>query len=165
MDYGFYPNVTPSHTGLDNLDAATLDRANVYLVTRTYTTRHGNGYEPKHKLLWDLSDKHESNVNNAFQGPFKIGMLEFGLIHRAIDRHHLDVWQKKHHLLFHLMVTHGDLALEHGYFDYLHQDGQWGKVEVHNLHSIKNVFIHEMNKTSLQFQSIKVNCSIEGNFN
>lgn len=165
MDYGFFPNVTPSHTGLDNIPTERLHKADVYLVTRTYTTRHGNGYEPKHKLLWDLSDKHESNVNNAFQGPFKIGMLEFGLIHRAIDRHHLDVWQKKHHLLFHLMVTHGDLALEHGYFDYLHQDGQWGKVEVHNLHSIKNVFIHEMNKTSLQFQSIKVNCSIEGNFN
>ena len=165
MDYGFYPNVTPSHTGLDNIPPDQLQGANVYLVTRTYTTRHGNGYEPRHELLWDLSGKHETNVDNEYQGPFKVGMLEFGLLHRAIDRHHLDVWQKRYNLKYHLMVTHGDLALKHGYFDYLFSDGQWGKVEVHDLHSIKNVFIHEMDKTSLRFQSIRVNDSPEPNFN
>jgi len=164
MDYGFFPNVTPSHTGLDNIPSDQLQGADVYLVTRTYTTRHGNGYEPRHKLLWDLSDKHETNVNNTYQGHFKTGMLEFGLLHRAIDRHHLDVWQKKYDLKFHLMVTHGDLALKHGYFDYLFSDGQWGKVEVYDLHSIKNVFIHEMDKTPLKFQSIRVNDSPEGNY-
>ena len=46
MDYGFFPHVTPSHTGLDNLSDTVLYKADVYLVTRTYTTRHGNGYEP-----------------------------------------------------------------------------------------------------------------------
>lgn len=164
MDYGFFPNVTPSHTGLDNIPIDQLKNADVYLVTRTYTTRHGNGYEPRHELLWDLSDKHETNVNNEFQGTFKTGMLEFGLIHRAIDRHHLDVWQKKYNLKYHLMVTHGDLALKHGYFDYLYSDGQWGKVSIKNLHNIKNVFIHEMEKTPLKFQSIRVNGSVEGKF-
>ena len=164
MDYGFFPNVTPSHTGLDNIPIDQLKNADVYLVTRTYTTRHGNGYEPRHELLWDLSGKHETNVNNEFQGAFKTGMLEFGLLHRAIDRHHLDVWQKKYNLKYHLMVTHGDLALKHGYFDYLFSDGQWGKVEVYDLHSIKNVFIHEMDKTPLRFQSIRVNCSPEPKF-
>jgi adenylosuccinate synthase len=164
MDYGFFPNVTPSHTGLDNIPPDQLQDADVYLVTRTYTTRHGNGYEPKHELLWDLSSKHETNVNNEFQGPFKIGMLEFGLIHRTIDRHHLDVWQKRYGLNYHLMVTHGDVALEQGYFDYLFSDGQWGKVEVYDLHDIKNVFINEMDKTPLTFQSIRVNSSVEGKF-
>lgn len=156
MDYGFYPHVTPSHTGLDNIPPKHLQSADVHLVTRTYTTRHGNGYEPKHELLWDLSDKHETNVDNEFQGPFKTGMLEFGLIHRAIDRHHLDVWQKKYDLQYHLMVTHGDLALKHGYFDYLFRDGMWGKVEVNTVRDIKNVLIHEMEKTPLRFQSIHV---------
>lgn len=164
MDYGFFPNVTPSHTGLDNIPIDQLKDADVYLVTRTYTTRHGNGYEPRHELLWDLSGKHETNVNNEFQGAFKIGMLEFGLMHRAIDRHHLDVWQKKYNLKYHLMVTHGDLALKHGYFDYLFSDGMWGKVRIENLHHIKNVFIHEMEKTPLKFQSIRVNGSVEGKF-
>ncbi|MBO7083294.1 MAG: adenylosuccinate synthetase [Bacteroidales bacterium] len=164
MDYGFFPNVTPSHTGLDNIPPDQLRGANVYLVTRTYTTRHGNGFEPKHKLLWDLNGKLETNVDNEFQGPFKVGMLELGLLHRAIDRHHLDVWQKKYDLKYHLMVTHGDLALKHGYFDYLFSDGLWGKVEINDLHDIKRVFIHEMNKTQLRFQSIRVNSSVEGNF-
>ena len=66
MDYGFYPHVTPSHTGLDNIPTKHLHNADIYLVTRTYTTRHGNGYEPKHPLLWDLSGKHETNVHNEF---------------------------------------------------------------------------------------------------
>lgn len=164
MDYGFYPHVTPSHTGLDNIPLEHLQGANIYLVTRTYTTRHGNGYSPKHKLLWDVSGKHETNVNNEYQGEFKVGMLELGLIHRAIDRHHLEVWQKKHHLQYHLMVTHGDVAMEHGYFDYLFADGMWGKVSVESIKDVKQVFIHEMEKTQLRFQSIKVNASIESDF-
>ena len=164
MDYGFYPHVTPSHTGLDNLPPEHLQGANVYLVTRTYTTRHGNGYEPDHELLWKLTDKHETNVDNEFQGPFKTGILELGLIHRAIDRHHLDVWQKKYQLQYHLMVTHGDLVLKHGYFDYLFQDGMWGKVSIEDIEDVKHVFIHEMEKTNLRFQSIRVNCSVESKF-
>ena len=164
MDYGFYPHVTPSHTGLDNLPKEQLQGANVYLVSRTYTTRHGNGYEPQHKLLWDLSNKHEINVNNKFQGTFKTGMLELGLIHKAIDRHHLDVWQKRYNLKYHLMVTHGDVALNHGYFDYLFSDGQWGKVPIESIKDVKRVFSHELDKTPLQIQSIKVNCSIHSNF-
>lgn len=164
MDYGFYPHVTPSHTGLDNLPPEHLQGANVYFVTRTYTTRHGNGYEPKHELLWKLTDKHETNVDNEYQGPFKTGILELGLIHRAIDRHHLDVWQKRYNLQYHLMVTHGDLALKHGYFDYLFLDGMWGKVSIEDIKGVKRVFIHEMEKTTLRFQSIRVNCSVESKF-
>ena len=164
MDYGFYPHVTPSHTGLDNIPPEHLQGADVYLVTRTYTTRHGKGYEPDHKVMWDLSDKHETNVDNEFQGPFKVGMLELGLLHRAIDRHHLDVWQKKYNLQYHLMVTHGDLPLQQGYFDYLFQDGMWGKVSIEKLKDVKRVFIHEMEKTALRFQSIRVNCSVESKF-
>lgn len=164
MDYGFYPHVTPSHTGLDNIPAKHLIDADVYLVTRTYTTRHGNGYEPRHELLWDLEGKSETNVNNKFQGKFKTGMLEFGLMHRAIDRHHLDVWQKRYNLQYHLMVTHGDLALKHGYFDYLFQDGMWGKVEIDDIEDVKRVFIHEIGKTPLRFQSIRVNSSVESKF-
>lgn len=165
MDYGFYPHVTPSHTGLDNIPPKHLQDADVYLVTRTYTTRHGNGYEPKHQLYWDLSDKEETNVDNEFQGPFKTGMLEFGLIHRAIDRHHLDVWQKKHNLQYHLMVTHGELALEHGYFDYLLKDGIWGNVEVCDSRNIKNVFINSLERSPIKVQSIRINGSKYSEFN
>lgn len=62
MDCGFYPNVTPSRVGLNGIESQYLKDAEVYLVTRTYTTRHGNGYEPKYKLDIDLSGKHETNI-------------------------------------------------------------------------------------------------------
>ena len=49
-----------------------LDNKNTeaYFVTRTYTTRHGNGYEPKFPIV--IPDwKKESNIDNQFQGKFK----------------------------------------------------------------------------------------------
>ena len=163
MDYGFFPNVTPSHTGLDNLDEATLHGSDVYLVTRTYTTRHGNGYEPRQALHWDLSGKHETNVENGFQGRFKTGILDFDLIQRAIDRHHLDVWQRKHGLQYHLMVTHGDLALVHGYMEYLWH-GEVHRKEIQDLDELKRLFVKVLGNFDIHFQSIKVNASVESRF-
>lgn len=163
MDYGFYPHVTPSHTGLDNLSKETLQGADVYLVTRTYTTRHGNGYEPRHVLHWDLSRKHETNVENEFQGKFKTGILDFDLLQRAIDRHHLDVWQRKHDLQYHLMVTHGDVALGNGFLEYFwHGYSHWE--EIHELGELKRLFIRILDSLDIRFQSIMVNGSVESDF-
>lgn len=161
MDYGFYPNVTPSHTGLDNLDGDTLDNANVYLVTRTYTTRHGNGYEPRHPLSWNLTGKYETNVKNEYQGRFKTGVLDFDLIDKAINRHHLDVWQRKHQLQYHLIVTHGDVALQHGYIEYLRHD-QLHREAIASKDDLVQLFIRELDVTDLRFQSIRVSLSEEG---
>ena len=161
MDYGFYPHVTPSHTGLDNIPPDMLADADVYLVTRTYTTRHGNGYEPRHPLSWDLSAKHETNVENEYQGTFKTGALDFDLIYKAIDRHHLDVWQQKHHLQYHLMVTHGDLALQNGYVEYLVHN-QIFKEKIKDANDIKQLFIRMMDNVPITLQSIKVSLSPEG---
>jgi len=161
MDYGFYPHVTPSHTGLDNIPPDVLADADVYLVTRTYTTRHGNGYEPRQPLSWDLSAKHETNVENEYQGKFKTGALDFDLIYKAIDRHHLDVWQQKHHLQYHLMVTHGDLALQNSYIEYIVHN-QVFKEKAKDLNDIKQLFIRMMENVPVTFQSIKVSLSPEG---
>ena len=163
MDYGFYPNVTPSHTGLDNLSPETLANANVYLVTRTYTTRHGNGYEPRHPLTWDLSPKHETNVENAFQGRFKTGILDFDLIIKAMERHHLDVWRQKHHLQYHLMLTHGDLALQNGYIEYLFHN-QAFKQQITETKDLKQLFIQVMDEAPIPFQSIHVILSPDGKY-
>lgn len=161
MDYGFYPHVTPSHTGLDNIPPDMLADADVYLVTRTYTTRHGNGYEPRQPLSWDLSSKHETNVENEYQGTFKTGALDFDLIYKAIDRHHLDVWQQKHHLQYHLLVTHGDLALQNGYIEYLVHN-QVFKEKTKDVNNLKQLFIHMMDNVPITLQSIKVSLSPEG---
>lgn len=114
MDRGFYPNVTPSMVGLNALTKYEhyedyLRGAEVYLVTRTYTTRHGNGYTPKIECPFDLSKKHETNINNEFQGEFKTGALEVSLLNTAYMRHCIDNDVKKYNLSLNLVITHMDV--------------------------------------------------------
>lgn len=109
MDCGFYPHVTPSHTGLAGVPTWYLQDAEVYLVTRSYLTRHGNGYEPKFKHGLDLSKKYESNVENEFQGRFKTGALETSLLNLAYQRHCIDNMVAKYNLSLNLVVTHMDV--------------------------------------------------------
>ena len=115
MERGFFPNVTPSKTGLN---AFTEDRflenclynAEIYLVTRTYLTRHGNGYTPcKNGFTFDLEGKHETNINNEYQGEFKTGCLNFDLLNEAYTRHCLDNYWRQYNLTFNIVVTHWDL--------------------------------------------------------
>lgn len=112
MNCGFFPNVTPSMTGLGGIEGKYLQDAEVYLVSRTYTTRHGNGYIPKYKLPWDLSDKFELNECNEFQGEFKVGCLEVDLLNRASERHRLDNYMVKYNLKYNLVLTHMDLPMD-----------------------------------------------------
>lgn len=115
MERGFYPNVTPSKTGLnafteDNFLENSLYNAEVYLVTRTYLTRHGNGYTPcKYGFEIDLEGKHETNINNEFQGEFKTGCLNFDILNEAFTRHCLDNYWKQYNLTINMVVTHWDL--------------------------------------------------------
>ena len=77
-------------------------------MTRTYTTRHGNGYEPKFPIT--IPDwKKESNVNNQFQGKFKTGLLEIRLLQRAFDRQNIINKCQKYKISQKLVVTHTDL--------------------------------------------------------
>jgi adenylosuccinate synthase len=124
MEHGFYPNVTPSRVGLNGIikQQLPLRGAEVYLVTRTYTTRHGNGYTPLYEHDLDLSQKHETNVNNQFQGEFKTGAIETSLLNTAFNRHCIDNLVKFHELSLNLVITHMDV--------------------------IKNKFIFEENKAS-----------------
>lgn len=109
MDCGLYPNVTPSRVGLNGLRSSVLQNAEVYIVTRTYTTRHGNGYEPKIPCPFDLSNKYETNVTNEFQGNFKTGALEVGLLNRAYERHCIDNYVRKYNMSLNLVITHMDV--------------------------------------------------------
>lgn len=121
MDNGFYPNVTPSKVGLNGIQENILQDAELYLVTRTYTTRHGNGYIPRSPIRYSMEDKYESNVTNEFQGDFKTGILEIDLLNRAYDRHHIDNYVKRFNISTNLVVTHMDVcqSKEGYYFDFL----------------------------------------------
>lgn len=108
-DFGFNPHTTPSRVGLNGcLRYYTNRECEVYFVTRTYLTRHGNGYEPKYPITipeW----KEESNITNQFQGVFKTGILEIPLLQRAFDRHNVINTCCKHNISPKLVVTHTDL--------------------------------------------------------
>ena len=84
QNYGFFPHVTRSNTGSPNI----LDMAHIpefYCVTRAYQTRHGNGpmtnLEHRHNLNLN---PYETNVNNEFQGNFKVSLLDVSLLEYGI---------------------------------------------------------------------------------
>lgn len=118
MDCGFYPHVTPSKVGLNGIPPGYHKDAEVYLVTRSYITRHGNGYVPRITLNANLDKFKESNTYNEFQGKFKVGALEIDLLNRAIERHRLDNYKMMHNIKYNLVVTHTDVIVDSGRFDY-----------------------------------------------
>ena len=109
-EHGFTPHTTPSKVGLNGCTYYALFNSNIeaYFVTRTYTTRHGNGYEPKFPITIP-SWKKESNIDNQFQGKFKTGLLETKLLQRAFDRHNIINTCQKFKISPKLVVTHTDL--------------------------------------------------------
>jgi adenylosuccinate synthase len=109
MEHGFYPHVTPSRVGLNGVPCCYFNNAEIYLVTRTYLTRHGNGYIPIAPCAFDLSYKHETNVMNEFQGEFKIGALEVDMLNIAYQRHCLDNTITKYNMKLNLVFTHTDV--------------------------------------------------------
>lgn len=125
MERGFYPNVTPSKVGLNAIPSGFLRDAELYLVTRSYTTRHGNGYEPKfHELLPDLGNKHETNIDNEYQGAFKTGLLDIPLLNTAYSRHCIDNYVKMYNMKQNLVVTHTDVWEQENTYGMITYDGQ-----------------------------------------
>lgn len=116
MDCGYYPHVTPSRVGLNGIPEGYLRSAELYLVTRSYTTRHGNGYEPMLPNKYDLSSKHETNITNEYQGEFKTGALEISLLNNAYQRHCIDNYVRKYDIKTNLVVTHTDVPMRCGRF-------------------------------------------------
>lgn len=115
---GFLPNVSATSTGLDNIYKKDLENAEVYLVTRSYLTRHGNGYTPEYSENVWYNKNYETNVLNEYQGEFKVGVFNADLLNRAFDRHCLDNYKG---CRFNLVVTHIDDL--RGYpFHYIHNE-------------------------------------------
>lgn len=84
MDFGFFPNVTRSNTTTKN--AHTLGKIdNVYYVTRSYLTRHGNGYFPPEQELNLRNAENETNVDGGPQGVFRKTALSPELLNYALS--------------------------------------------------------------------------------
>lgn len=111
MDNGFMPHCTPSRVGLNAIDPKYLKKANVYLIMRSYLTRHGNGFNPEHENVIRKNYKNlfeASNFDHGPQGRFKIGILDHTLIRDAFVRSHLDNYYRMYDCMFNIVLTHMD---------------------------------------------------------
>ncbi len=76
MEYGIFPYVTRSKVGTQEIDLNPDDE--LYLVTRAYQTRHGNGWLSRHGFK--PQNTTETNCYNEFQGDFKTRLLDLDLL-------------------------------------------------------------------------------------
>ncbi len=87
--FGFYPHTTWSTTTFANADAL-LDEADAEVerlrvgVLRTYSTRHGAGPFPTHRLAMDKQIDEPHNANHGWQGHFRRGPLDLPLLRYAL---------------------------------------------------------------------------------
>ena len=85
QNYGFFPFVTPSNTGLQNIVEMGFDPY-VYLVTRAYQTRHGKGPMSD---MFDHAIKtsmHEKNDASGLQGEFRRTLLDLDMLKYAVSK-------------------------------------------------------------------------------
>jgi adenylosuccinate synthase len=81
---GFFPHVTRSTIGLDNLTAAGYE-PEVFLVTRAYQTRHGNGPMTNEHISHNIRpNPYEKNGDDGPQGKFRVSLLDVDLLKYAI---------------------------------------------------------------------------------
>lgn len=85
MDFGFFPHVTRSNTTTKNALELYPQSSDVYYVTRSYLTRHGNGYLPKECELPLIHNEEETNKSHEYQGEFRTAKLNPDLMNYALD--------------------------------------------------------------------------------
>lgn len=81
--FGFFPNVTRSNTTIANalvLLEGKAERLDIHYVTRSYLTRHGNGFMPNEESIKLNNTDYEINKTNEWQGPLRIGRLDTELL-------------------------------------------------------------------------------------
>jgi len=78
---GFFPNVTYSNL----VPPKNLNE--YYLVTRAYTTRHGNGYMPNEEEYFPIKkNPTETNKNDGIQGIFRRRILDVSTLEYAMNK-------------------------------------------------------------------------------
>ena len=106
----YYPHLTPSHTGLYNVDEILREcgysgTIKAYFVSRTYMTRHGAGrFDSEcskneiNALMWD-----RTNVPNMFQDSLRYGKLDYNDL---VNRVNLSLNQTIYTVEKSLVLTH-----------------------------------------------------------
>jgi adenylosuccinate synthase len=94
--YGFFPHVTPSNTGTQNILEMGWKDFQVVLVTRAYQTRHGDGPMARESSVVIPDNPHEQNFDEGPQGKFRKAILDLDMLRYAVMkdqylRHHYPV--------------------------------------------------------------------------
>ncbi|WP_269581950.1 adenylosuccinate synthetase [Roseibium sp. Sym1] len=100
QDYGAFPHVTRSNTGMPNIAAvcaeAGISSVDVHYMTRAYSTRHGAGpLRNETKSLKGVEVVDETNTPNDWQGELRLAPLDVDGIVHAIN---YDLWRVKHRI-------------------------------------------------------------------
>jgi len=91
QDFGFFPNVTRSNTTSKNALEIIKNtwwkgnKVEIFYVTRSYQTRHGNGFMSDECELNLINNEKETNVSHEFQGNFRVGKLDPELLNYALE--------------------------------------------------------------------------------
>ena len=86
QNFGFFPHVTPSNTGTKNILEMGFT-PEIFLVTRAYQTRHGNGPMTNEELPHSIMENpHEKNSSSSYQGEFRRTLLDINLLEHGINK-------------------------------------------------------------------------------
>ena len=88
MDHGIFPNVTYANTTSKNAHEIckklNIYDIEMYYVTRSYLTRHGNGWMSNEKDLILKNNEEETCVYNEYQKELRFGNLDYDLLNYAL---------------------------------------------------------------------------------
>jgi len=85
--YGFFPHVTRGNVGTTNiLEINGGNDVDLYLVTRAYQTRHGNGPMTNDGIDFDINNPNETNIDNEYQGKFRKSILDLSLLEYSMNK-------------------------------------------------------------------------------
>lgn len=151
QNIGFFPHVTRGFTGTTNIKDT---RPELFLITRAYQTRHGNGPMTNENLPHNITlDPLETNVENEFQGKFRRSLLDLDLLLYGMGK---DDYIRQT-INKNLVIT----CLDHVTGDYrftyrgsitncLHKDEFIGRIS--QILGFKNVYISETNESKNIFK-------------
>lgn len=153
QNMGFFPHVTRSNTGSKNINEILKEDpayngfdVDLYLITRAYQTRHGNGPMSSTRYADTIMvDPMETNVTNQYQGEFKRTQLDVDLLHYGINKDPLIRESSRKTLVITCLdhLTEGNIyAIMNGEFVHFNTKEEF-ITSVSNFLGIKNVIISE----------------------
>lgn len=103
MDHGVFPNVTYANTTSKNAfeicQKLKIDDIEMYYVTRSYSTRHGNGWMPNEREFKLKNNEEETCVFNEYQKELRFGDLDYDLLNYALQLDASYVFSSKKNLV------------------------------------------------------------------